>query len=430
MSVEHTTSSSLSQIALVVIGTRPEAIKLAPVVLELQKSFITPYVVCTGQHVELVEEVLKVFNIVPDRWLTKRTYPSEFIYDGISSEDLLMAVMDESHRDELMDKHSDELWKWMLSSYKHPLDLATNYFLIGQQLSVLINEIKPNMIIVQGDTLSGMAGGVASFLHKIKLVHIEAGLRSNDMFHPFPEEYSRKVIGMTADYHFPPTKKAKNNLLKEHISEDKIFMVGNTVVDALKYVSKLPRVVEHIDNLVLVTAHRRESWGLGIQNICYAVGKLAIKYPELNFRFFCHPNPIVLNDVNEILKDKYENIKVIPPASYHEFSNYLTSAKFVISDSGGVVEEASSLGKYTFITRDVTERTETIDAGLGELVGTDIEVIYNAVDNYMMKSDKDDVKSSDIYGDGTSSKSIVDILVWNERLDKRVICWQTPSMAV
>jgi UDP-N-acetylglucosamine 2-epimerase (non-hydrolysing) len=388
MSAEHITMDRL--VALVIIGTRPEAIKLAPIILELQKSVIVPYVVCSGQHVELVEEVLKVFNIIPNKWLDKRTYPLEYTSSGSIPDPI-----------------------------KPPLDLATNYFLIGQQLSVLINEIKPHMIIVQGDTLSAMAGGVASFLHKIKLIHVEAGLRSNDMYHPFPEEYARKVIGMTADYHFPPTEKAKYNLLKECVPKDKIYMVGNTVVDALKYVSRLPRIVDHIDNLVLVTAHRRESWGLGIQNICHAIGKLAINYRELNFIFFCHPNPIVLNDVNEILKDKYDNIKVMPPASYHEFSNYLLDAKFVISDSGGVVEEASSLGKYTFITRYVTERIETIDAGLGELVGTEIDTIYNTVEKYIEKKDKVDITHSNIYGDGTSSKSIVDLLIVNEIVDKR-----------
>ena len=362
--------------ALVVIGTRPEAIKLAPVAVALRTSPFSPYVLCTSQHVGMVQQVMKVFGVEPDEWLPERK----------------------------------KLEKLSHSSY-----LAGNTALIMDQITEVVDRVKPTVIIVQGDTISTLAGALVGYFSRIPVAHVEAGLRSGDFDHPFPEEFNRVTIGPMATHHFPPTEESLKNLLADGISEDKCTVVGNTVVDALFTVRDLPRSVVLKKPIILVTAHRRESWGEPMQRICEAIKLLAETHPDEEIHFFAHPNPIVRKTVNQVLGNEatLPNCHIRDALGYQEFADYLLQSKLVITDSGGLQEETSVLGIPTIVTRETTERVEGLyPDGPLKLVGTKTDVIFKEAHELLtdMEIYHERAKQVTTYGLGDTSKKIVEIL--------------------
>lgn len=361
---------------LFIFGTRPEAIKLAPVIREFRREDYFHARICiTGQHREMLDQVLKFFDIKAD-------------YD--------LAIM----------KSNQSLFD------------VTAHIIKGLE-SVLLKE-KPDVIFVQGDTTTAFVGALAAFYMKIPVAHIEAGLRSYDKYSPFPEEMNRTLVGHIADYHFAPTKRAKENLLKEGIDENKIYVVGNTVIDALFTAIDLLKDREnemfsyfnYIDfnkKLILVTGHRRESFGEPFRNICAALREIA-KY-DVEIVYPVHLNPNVRKPVYEILGG-YKNIHLNDPLSYPHFVWLMNKSYLILTDSGGIQEEAPSLGKPVLVMRDVTERVEGIDAGTAMLIGREKEVIVenvlmllNDIGRYNRMS-----KAVNPYGDGKASERIVEVI--------------------
>lgn len=363
---------------LFVFGTRPEAIKMAPVVNKFkkdQKSFET-LVAVSAQHREMLDQVLDLFNIVPD-----------FDLD-------LMAP-------------------------NQTLESLTCKILIG--ISDLLNKIKPDMIFVQGDTTTTYASALAAFYKMIPVSHIEAGLRTNKIYSPFPEEINRKMTTLIASYHFPPTEHSYQNLLNEGINKDKIKVVGNTVIDALltvsnkldmdssvfeKYFSKNFQINFNNKKTILITGHRRESFGSGFENICNAIQKLAGN-KEVQIVYPVHLNPNVQKPVNRVLGD-INNVFLIPPQDYIHFIFLMKKAHIILTDSGGIQEEAPSLGKPVLVMRDTTERPEGIESGTAKLVGTNTSEIISSVQLILNNNDEYDKFSQAVnpYGDGRASEMI------------------------
>jgi UDP-N-acetylglucosamine 2-epimerase (non-hydrolysing) len=368
---------------LFIFGTRPEAIKLAPLIKEFQgHSNIFIVKVCvTGQHREMLDQVLEFFNIKPD-------------YD--------------------------------LDLMKPDQSLFTLTARIIETLENVLNDFKPDVIFVQGDTTTAFAGALAGFYNKIKIAHIEAGLRSDSKYSPFPEEINRVLVGHIADFHFAPTEKARANLYNEGIKEH-VWVVGNTVIDALylgldiiKKDKKLNSEIEsyfyskfNIQNskLILVTGHRRESFGEPFRNICFALKKIADTFSDVEIVYPVHLNPNVRKPVNEILKG-YTRIHLIEPLAYPYLIWIMNKAYLVLTDSGGIQEEAPSLGKPVLVMRDVTERTEGIEAGTAKLVGTNREKIFFETAKLLgnFKDYSKMAKAVNPYGNGTSSVKIIQIL--------------------
>jgi UDP-N-acetylglucosamine 2-epimerase (non-hydrolysing) len=368
------------QTLLFIFGTRPEAVKMAPLIKEFEKHTkeFNIKVAVTGQHREMLDQVLKFFNIKPDYDLNLMK-PNQTLFD------------------------------------------VTADALRGMEK--IIEEVSPDLIVVQGDTTTVFAGALAGFYKKIKVAHLEAGLRSGDKYSPFPEEINRILTGHIADYHWAPTDKAKENLLKEGVSEDKIFVVQNTVIDALFLAlellkkegdGKYQEFFKEIDfnkKVVLVTAHRRESFGEPFENICNSVKELSIKYPEVEFVYPVHLNPNVREVVYRILSD-IPNVHLIEPLDYPYMVWIMNKAYIVLTDSGGVQEEAPSLGKPVLVLRDVTERQEGVDAGTAKLVGTDKELIISEASKLLDIEQEYEkmAKSINPYGDGKTSERIVDLI--------------------
>ncbi|MCH9644421.1 MAG: UDP-N-acetylglucosamine 2-epimerase (non-hydrolyzing) [Gammaproteobacteria bacterium] len=366
---------------VVVFGTRPEAIKLAPVIQTLKQQSDMECIVCvTGQHREMLDQVLHIFNITPDHDLAIMQ-PNQDIFDITSN---------------------------ILNKIKR----------------VLLKE-KPDVVIVQGDTSTCMATALAAFYLKIPVAHIEAGLRTGDMYSPFPEEMNRCLVSRIAQWHFAPTQYTAENLLKEGINKNAIFVVGNTVIDALLWmVNKLEQSNCDVANeevraiskqekpIILITGHRRENFGKGMENVCNAVLQLAQKHSEWLFVYPVHLNPHVQQPVNDMLGSQ-NNIKLIEPLEYASFVYLMDKAKLIISDSGGVQEEAPSLGKPVLVTREVTERIEAIDAGTVVLVGTGTDTIIKEVESLMRDQERYATMSRirNPYGDGSAAKKIVQTLV-------------------
>ena len=363
---------------LFIFGTRPEAIKLAPLILEFkkQKNFITK-VCITSQHREMLEQVINFFQLPVD-------------YD--------LSIME----------HNQSLFK--ISSK------------IIERIEPVFEEFQPDLIFVQGDASSAFLSALAGFYKKIKIVHIEAGLRSYNKYSPFPEEINRVLISHIADYHFAPTKKAKENLLKEGIKEN-IWVVGNTVIDALFLALKIVKnsevqyknffkFLDFNKKIVLVTGHRRESFGEPFRQICLALKELAEKFKdEIEIVYPVHLNPNVRKPVFEILYGQ-KNIHLIEPLSYPYLVWLLEKSYFVLTDSGGIQEEAPSLGKPVLVMREVTERIEGIKAETAKLVGVKKEsIVKNSV---KLLTDKNlyqkMAKKKNPYGDGESSQRIVKII--------------------
>ncbi|MEW5768695.1 MAG: UDP-N-acetylglucosamine 2-epimerase (non-hydrolyzing) [bacterium] len=369
---------------LFVFGTRPEAIKVAPVIkiLENDKEFISILGV-TAQHREMLDQVLNLFEIKPDYDLDIMT-DNQDLYD------------------------------------------ITSHTLSG--IRDILHKERPDVVLVQGDTTTAFVAALAAFYAGIPVGHIEAGLRTGDLRAPFPEEANRALIGRLAAYHFPPTEESKKNLLRENVPQDKIFVTGNTIVDALLMIrdrvikkdpqiwakqlgSTLPVIKDPSRRLILVTGHRRENFGQGFLSICKALASIARKFREIEIIYPVHLNPNVRKPVMNLL-GKYENIHLIDPIDYAPFIYLMNRSHIIITDSGGVQEEAPVLGKPVLVMREVTERPEGIAAGTAILVGTDPDRIFNEATKLLMddKAYKKMSRAHSPYGDGKASQRIIEIL--------------------
>ena len=356
-----------------VFGTRPEAIKMAPLVKELDSRVEIESIVCvTAQHREMLDQVLEVFDIKPN-------------YD--------LNVMKQGQT----------------------LSEITSRVLMG--LEEVIKKEKPNIILVHGDTTTTFAGALAAFYNGVDIGHVEAGLRTWNKYSPFPEEMNRQMVDRMSDMYFAPTEVSKNNLLSENISEDKIYVTGNTAIDAMKTTVKDNYNNEIFDwagedKLILLTAHRRENLGEPMRNIFKAVRRIVNEYPDIKVIYPVHLNPKVREVANEVFNGM-DRVRLIEPLEVFDFHNFINKSYIILTDSGGIQEEAPSLGKPVLVLRDTTERPEGIDAGTLKLVGTSEEVIYNETKKLL--DDKEEYnkmsKASNPYGDGFASKYIVDAII-------------------
>ncbi|MDT8715593.1 UDP-N-acetylglucosamine 2-epimerase (non-hydrolyzing) [Clostridium sp. 19966] len=361
---------------LTIFGTRPEAVKMAPLVKELSKREQIESKVCvTAQHREMLDQVLELFDINPDFDLN-------------------------------------------IMKSKQSLTGITARVLEGLE-EVFENE-KPDIILVHGDTTTTFAGALAAFYKQIKVGHVEAGLRTFDKYFPYPEEMNRKLTGALADLHFAPTSSSKRNLLREGVNEEDIFITGNTVIDAMNHTVKKnyifdTDILNHIDyskKIIMVTAHRRENWGQGIDNICEAINKIVEKNEDVEVIYLVHLNPIVKDAVNKHLGNN-PRIHLLPPLDTKETHNLMNKCFMVMTDSGGLQEEAPHLGRPVLVLRDVTERPEAVEAGTVKLVGTDVENIFSNANELLNNSKAYDAMSKAVnpYGDGFASKRICDAIV-------------------
>jgi UDP-N-acetylglucosamine 2-epimerase len=359
---------------LSVFGTRPEAIKMAPVVEELANHAgdITSRVCVTAQHREMLDQVLAIFGILPD-------YDLDIMLPG-------------------------QGLSYVAARILHDLD-------------EVLADFAPDWLIVQGDTTTALAAALAAFHRKVRVAHVEAGLRSGQRGVPFPEEINRRLTDVLAELHFAPTKRARQHLLNEGIDDGSIEVTGNTVIDALLSVADRtdlpePELVTHLRSqnrrIVLVTAHRRENFGRPIRDICIAIRGLASVRDDVHFVYPVHPNPNILGPVRESLGD-LERVTLTSPLTYVELIQLMKHAHFVLTDSGGLQEEAPSLGKPVLVMRDVTERPEAVEAGTARLVGTDPHAIYCWVERLLDDPDEYDRMAHAInpYGDGQSRYRIV-----------------------
>jgi len=372
----------------VIFGTRPEAIKLAPVLIRLRNIRGVQCSVCvTGQHREMLDQVLDVFRITPDH-------------------DLNIMRPDQSLSD---------LTARLLKS-----------------LSAYMKQERPDIVIVQGDTTTAFVGALAAFYNNIPVAHVEAGLRTGNLRSPWPEEANRILVSRLAEFHFAPTNVSRDNLLKEGIPAKKIFVTGNTVIDALKFIAKKvrissPSIPGSIRNaitkrngggFVLITGHRRENFGRGLSSICKAIIVLADKFPDVQFIYAIHLNPNVRRVVLEFLGSKrigksQKNVHLIEPVPYPSFVFLMDRCRMVLTDSGGIQEEAPSLGKPVLIMRDTTERSEVIRVGAAKLIGTNENVIVREVSRLLTdeKTYSEMSCAHNLYGNGDASKKILAILL-------------------
>jgi UDP-N-acetylglucosamine 2-epimerase (non-hydrolysing) len=385
---------------LLVFGTRPEAIKMAPLVkaLEKQTDFFKTVVCVTGQHREMLDQVLHLFDIKPDYDLNIMK-PGQDLYD------------------------------------------VTARVLIGMR--DVLDEIKPDMVLVHGDTTTSTAAALSAFYRQITVGHVEAGLRTHDSYSPWPEEMNRQLTGRLATLHFAPTPLSKSNLLNEGISEAKITVTGNTVIDALHRVVDTIKDNTQIEKkltlgledqgvnkltiqqwgasrrMVLITGHRRENFGEGFLNICHAIKELATRFPEVDFVYPVHLNPNVQNPVNEILGEKgvneqvgLPNVFLVKPLDYLPFVYLMSKSYLLLTDSGGIQEEAPGLGKPVLVMRDTTERPEAVDAGTVLLVGTNKENIVKEVIRLLDNEEHYRIMSQAVnpFGDGKACDRIVEVL--------------------
>ena len=370
---------------LIVFGTRPEAIKMAPVVhaFRSEPDGFSTMVCVTGQHREMLDQALKIFDIIPDKDL-------DIMKDGQDLFDISSKVI--------------------------------------MGMRTILNNYKPDIVFVHGDTTTSCMTSLASFYLQIPVAHVEAGLRTNDIYSPWPEEVNRQITSRIATWHFAPTETAKLNLLKENVREDTIYITGNTVVDALHFVLKkidtnvnlkveLRKTFSKILNpdfelenekYILVTGHRRENFGDGFRNICQAISDVALKYSDFSVIYPVHLNPNVNHIVHNMLSER-KNIYLIDPLDYLPFVYLMSKSYLVLTDSGGIQEEAPSLGKPVLVMRNTSERPEAIEAGTVELVGTDRELIVSKVSELIDNKDKYQQMSQahNPYGDGNAANRIV-----------------------
>jgi UDP-N-acetylglucosamine 2-epimerase (non-hydrolysing) len=366
---------------LLVFGTRPEAIKMAPLAKALQTDERFETKVCvTAQHREMLDQVLEVFSIIPD-------YDLDLMRPGQSLSAVTAAIL--------------------------------------KGMEAIFRSFCPDIVLVHGDTATTFAAALSAYYHPIPVGHVEAGLRTGNMYSPWPEEANRKLTGALATFHFAPTEIAKQNLTRENVSADEIFVTGNTVIDALYMasgiikndpvlISKLEYTFSFLNNdkkIILMTGHRRESFGGGFEKICAAIKKIAVAYPEVQIVYPVHLNPNVQEPVKRLLSE-LENVFLIAPLEYLPFVYLMNKSYLILTDSGGIQEEAPSLGKPVLVMRDTTERPEAVDAGTVKLVGTDVEAITSAITKLL--SDKREYEkmsyANNPYGDGAACDRICAIL--------------------
>ena len=358
---------------MTIFGTRPEAIKMAPLVKELEKRKEIESIVCvTAQHREMLDQVLKVFNIKPD-------------YD--------LNIMKQGQT----------------------LSEITSRVLLG--LEEVIKEVKPNIILVHGDTTTTFAGTLAAFYNNVDIGHVEAGLRTWNRYSPFPEEMNRQMVDCMTDMYFAPTEVSKNNLLTQGINEEKIYITGNTAIDAMKYTvndNYYNEIFDWVgeDKLILLTTHRRENLGDPMRNIFNAVKRLVIEVPNIKVVYPIHLNPNIRKIADEVIGNN-DKIKIIEPLEVFDFHNFINKSYLILTDSGGIQEEAPSLGKPVLVLRDTTERPEGISAGTLKLVGTDENNIYNETIKLLLDNNEylKMSKANNPYGDGFASQKIVDEII-------------------
>lgn len=367
---------------LLVFGTRPEAIKMAPLALQLQQdteNFETKVCV-TGQHRQMLDQVLELFKLKPD-------FDLNLMKPGQTLSDVTSGVL--------------------------------------KGLEQVFAEWLPDVVLVHGDTATTFAASLAAYYHKIAVGHVEAGLRTGDIYSPWPEEANRKLTGSLANYHFAPTQSSYDNLIKENIDSQNIIITGNTVIDALlvvkekvendqEIIAQFEQQFNFLDankKIILVTGHRRENFGQGFLNICQALANLAKRYSDVQIVYPVHLNPNVQKPVNELLAG-IENIHLIAPQDYLPFVYLMNRSYLILTDSGGIQEEAPSLGKPVLVMRDTTERPEAVAAGTVRLVGTNAELIEKSVIELIenQKLYQTMAESHNPYGDGTSCQKIINAL--------------------
>lgn len=357
-----------------IFGTRPEAIKMAPLVKELERRKEIESIICvTAQHRQMLDQVLETFEIKPD-------------YD--------LNIMKQGQT----------------------LSEITSKALIG--LENIIKEAKPDIVLVHGDTTTTFAGALAAFYSQVAIGHVEAGLRTNDKYSPFPEEMNRQMVDCMTDMYFAPTSLSKRNLILENVDENKIYITGNTAIDAMATTIKKDYANPELDwvkeneKLILVTAHRRENLGEPMKHIFRAIRRIADEFEDVKVIYPIHMNPKVREVAYEVF-DGCDRIRLIEPLEVFDFHNFINKCYMIMSDSGGVQEEAPSLGKPVLVLRDTTERPEGIEAGTLKLVGTDEENIYKEAK--LLLTDKEEYdrmsKASNPYGDGHASEKIVDAII-------------------
>ena len=359
-----------------VFGTRPEAIKMAPVVLELCKyPEIESLVAVTAQHREMLDQVLNLFAIRPD-----------FDLNIMSTGQTLFDI--------------------------------TSRALMG--LDKVLSEAEPDVVLVHGDTTTTFAGALASYYHQIEVGHVEAGLRTQNKFSPYPEEMNRRLTGALADMHFAPTSTAKENLLREGVDAEKIFVTGNTVIDALYQTVRADYKFRHVSKdkrVILVTTHRRENLGEPLRHVYKALKALVEEFADVEIIFPVHKNPKVREVVDEELGG-LERVSLIDPLDYEPFANLMNRATLILTDSGGVQEEAPALGKPVLVLRDTTERPEAVDAGTVKLIGTNQAAVYGAAKELLTDAAayRRMAEARSPYGDGHAAERIVKALLWRHEI--------------
>lgn len=360
-----------------VFGTRPEGIKMAPIIKAMKKRPEIETVICiTAQHRSMLDQVLNLFEIEPD-------------YD--------------------------------LNIFKPGQSLTEITTRAIKGLEEVILKEKPDVLLVQGDTTTVFSGALAAFYQKVKIGHVEAGLRSGNLYSPFPEEANRKLTGVLTDFHFAPTDRNRQNLLNEDYPDEKIYITGNTVIDAIKYTIKEGYIFDNLNlnsldyknkRVILMTSHRRENIGTPMENIFTAVNDIVKKYEDVELVFPMHLNPKVRDIASRILGDN-SRIHLIEPLDYEPFTNLMARSYIVVTDSGGLQEEAPTLGKPVLVVREETERPEGVEAGTAKLVGTNYQAIYDNLDSLLKDNIEYDrmAKAVNPYGDGNASDRIVEILL-------------------
>ena len=358
---------------MTVFGTRPEAIKMAPLVKELKSRDEIECIVCvTAQHRQMLDQVLNTFNIVPD-------YDLNIMQQGQTLSDITSRAL--------------------------------------KGLEEVIQKEKPNIVLVHGDTTTTLAGALAAYYSQVDVGHVEAGLRTYDKYSPFPEEMNRQMVGVIADMHFAPTENSKNSLLREGKNEKNIYVTGNTAIDALATTVKenyYNEVLDWVgnDRLILITAHRRENLGEPMKNMFRAIKRVMNEHPDIKAIYPIHMNPAVRKTANEIL-GMDDRIHIIEPLEVLDFHNFLARSYLILTDSGGIQEEAPSLGKPVLVLRNTTERPEGITAGTLKLAGTKEEMIYNLTKELLTDEEEYNKmsKACNPYGDGMASKRIADAII-------------------
>jgi len=366
-----------------IFGTRPETIKIFPIISQIKKypHLIDYKIIVSGQHREMLDQMLKIFKINPD-------------YD--------LNIMEKGQS----------------------LSSITNNSLLG--IEKILKKEKPSIVLVQGDTTTTFAGALAAFYQKIRIGHVEAGLRTNNKYYPFPEEVNRHLTSVLTDFHFTPTRKSCENLLSEGVKREDIFICGNTVIDSLllmikenyKFREPLLKNKKILEKkIILVTMHRRENWGEPLRETCQAINKIIDEHSDTYVIFPLHKNPEIRRNVKEILQNK-KNILLLDTLDYDDMVNLMSKSYIILTDSGGIQEESPSLGKPVLVLRDETERPEAVEAGVVKLIGTNKERVYSEVKTILNNKDKYIKMSKSInpYGDGKASERIVKKILYNFNL--------------